>query len=200
MLEEWFREITGPKKESGFLTGKKGKYVLVIVICIGLLALIWPDTGAKPDKAITTQDKFIPGTTGNVSNAKDQLEKELTAILGQVDGAGKVQVSLTVTSDGLKTFATNTRDEKRETQEVDNKGMERKINEQNSIRDMAVFGGDSLLIEQKSPEVVGVLVVAEGASDPIIKERLTDATTTLLNISPHQVRVLPRVQTLGEER
>ena len=42
------------------------------------------------------------------------------------------------------------------------------------------------------PEILGVLVVADGAQDPQVKENLAQATATLLDISPHRVRVMPR--------
>jgi stage III sporulation protein AG len=72
-----------------------------------------------------------------------------------------------------------------------------KITEQNIERDLAVSGGDTLMVEQKYPEVLGILVVADGAANPVIKEELTEATVTLLNLSPDKVRVLPR--TSGKE-
>ncbi len=57
---------------------------------------------------------------------------------------------------------------------------------------MAVSSGNPLLLEEKMPEILGVLIVADGADDPQVKENLTNAASTLLDISPHRVRVMPR--------
>jgi stage III sporulation protein AG len=34
--------------------------------------------------------------------------------------------------------------------------------------------------------------VADGADNPVVREQLTDAVVTLMNVPPHKVRVLPR--------
>lgn len=103
-----------------------------------------------------------------------------------------MSVSISLRSDGLKNYASNTQNEVRETSEQDRNGGDRKIREENMSSDVAVSGGSALLVEEKAPEILGVLVVAEGAGNASVKEELSDATATLLDISPHQVRVLPR--------
>lgn len=197
MLDEWIRDIAGKgnqsdEKFSGW--AKKGKYGLIILICLGLLALMWP--ASKPQSQNVTTGTGTSSMKSSES-VKTQMTAELESILSLVKGAGAVQVSLTLTSDGIKNFATNVREERQDTEEKDSKGTQKKTTQQNIERDLAVSGGESLMVEQKYPEVVGVLVVAEGASDPAIKEELTEATVTLLNLSPEKVRVLPR--TSGKE-
>ena len=187
MLEEWIRKITGKDDKNGLINwGQKGKYLVAAAICLGLLALIWPPGNSAPNKTTASPAEQSDG----VAQAKDKLAGELEDILSQVEGAGKVQVSITLSSDGLKDYARNTKNEHRETEELDNSGGDRNIKEENQTSDIAVSGGAALLVEDKAPEVVGVLVVAEGAQDGLIKEKLTDAAVTLLNISPHQVRVV----------
>lgn len=192
MLEEWIRGMTAQDDgKTGFMRGKKAKYLLVILICLGLLVLIWPTTSIKPQVSESGASKNSV-TAGSTDNTKAQLRDELAAILAQVEGAGKVEVSLMLTSEGVKTFAANTRDESRNTHEIDRQGVEKKIVEQNVVQELAVSGGQALLVEQKYPEVVGVLVVADGANDPVIREKLINATATLLNISSYKVEVMPR--------
>jgi len=187
--EEWIKKISGDEGKTGWADwGKKSKYLLVILICMGILALIWPQGKSEVQKATLPEGQ----TSSGVSQAKANLANELQTILSQVEGAGKVQVSISLSSDGLKSYARNTKDEKRETQELDRSGSDRNIKENNQSSDIAVSGGSALLVEDRAPEIVGVLVVAEGARNGAVKERLTAATTTLLNISPQQVRVEAR--------
>jgi len=189
MLEEWIRKITGKDDKIGLTNwGQKGKYLVVAAICLGLLAIIWQPSKSVPKGTTASPSEQIDGVT----QAKDKLAGELENILSQVEGAGKVQVSITLSSDGLKDYARNTKNERRETEELDRSGGDRNIKEENQTSDIAVSGGAALLVEDKAPEVVGVLVVADGAQDGLIKEKLTDVTVTLLNISPHQVRVVAR--------
>lgn len=191
MLEEWIRKNKGPEAEDEgkwtFLNSKK-KHLLIIVICLGLLALIWPVSKTEPIKP-TTINNSLEVRSNNLENS---LAKELENILAQIDGAGVVNVSLTLSSEGIKSYATNIRDEKRDIRETDNKGLKKNTIEESTTRDLAVSSGSPLLVEEKSPEILGVLVVADGASNSQIAERLTNATATLLNISVHQVTVMPR--------
>jgi stage III sporulation protein AG len=183
------RKITAPEEKEVFAKwGKKGKYLVVVAVCLGLLALIWPQGKSVPRETAN----LVSQNSSGVAQVKANLASELENILSQVEGAGKVQVSLTLSSDGLKSYARNTKNERRETQEIDKSGGDRNIKEDNQTSDIAVSGGAALLVEDSAPEVIGVLVVADGAGNGHVKEKLTNATITLLNISPHQVRVVAR--------
>jgi len=190
VLDEWKRKISDSEHSFWGSWGKKGNYLVVgLVVCLGLLTILWPQSSnsSSPETAVSASQ-----TTEGVAQAKAKLAGELEDILSQVEGAGKVQVSITLSSDGLKSYARNTKDDKRETQESASSSGTRTIKEENQSSDIAISGGSALLVEDSAPEVVGVLVVAEGAQDSRVKEQLTDATTTLLNISAHQVRVVGR--------
>jgi stage III sporulation protein AG len=189
VLEEWIRKVSGDNENKVWTKWeKKGKYLIVVIVCLGLLALIWSPAKSVPQEI---QNAKIQNTSG-LASAKANLTEELQNILSQVEGAGKVQVSLTLSSDGLKNYARNTKNDLRDTKELDRSGVDRNIKEDNQSSDIAVSSGTALLVEDRAPEVVGVLIVADGAQNGLVKEKLTDATSTLLNISPSQVRVLSR--------
>ncbi|MFA7077484.1 MAG: hypothetical protein WC147_03595 [Syntrophomonas sp.] len=189
MWDEWKKKITGDLEKSGAANwSKKGKYLIVAAVCLGILSLMWPINNSVPVQTAAPSAMKYEG----VAQAKADLAVELESILSQVEGAGTVQVSITLSSDGLKSYARNTKHERRETQEMDRNSGDRNITEENQSSDIAASGGAALLVEDSAPEVVGVLVVAEGAANSLVKEKLTDATTTLLNIAPHQVRVVAR--------
>ncbi|NLG32434.1 MAG: hypothetical protein GX550_02840 [Syntrophomonadaceae bacterium] len=186
MLDEWIRKTkdTDGEKKTLF-TGKNRKYVLIILICIGLLALLWPTSNRS-------QLTPLPASLEVESQNRPAYTMELESILSQIEGAGEVKVSITLVSDGVKTYATNVRNETRETKESDSKGVTKNSREENLSQDIAVSSGNPLLIEEKYPEVLGVLIVSDGASSPVVQEKLVNATATLLNISSHKVRVMPR--------
>ena len=50
---------------------------------------------------------------------------------------------------------------------------------------------EALLVEETAPEIIGVLVVAEGADDAVVQERLLHAVAALLQISLHQIDIVP---------
>jgi len=186
VLDEWIRKEKGDETKMTLLNSKRGRLLLIIVICIGLLALLWPST-SKPDSSPTQVARPLADYTAEDS-LKHSLQSELAAILSQIEGAGMVEVSVTLESKGIKTYATNDRDERRQTEE----GGRKTTIEESSTRDLAVSSGNPLLLEEKLPSILGVLIVADGAGNPQVKENLTNAASTLLDISPHRVRVMPR--------
>lgn len=186
VLEEWIRGIHPGKGDAGNSKNRWNRYILIILICLGMLALIWPMGKEKPAQ-VTEKSP-----SGSVERSQQKISRELENILSQVKGAGQVRVSISLYSDGMKSYASNTKNDVRETVEHDSNSGERKIREENMNSEIAVSGGSALLVEEKAAQIIGVLVVAEGADDPAVKEELSDATAALLNLSPHQIRVLPR--------
>jgi stage III sporulation protein AG len=189
MLGEWIRKTDESNENQGWLGNSKWlRYILAALIGIGLLAVIWPGSQKVP-----VENTAVNKTnTSENSTIKASMTSELQSILSQVEGAGKVQVSLTLSSEGVKSYASNTKSEVRQTQETDKNSGERNIKEENTTTDIAVMGGSPMLVEDQTPEVLGVLVVADGAENATVRENLTYATATLLNISSHKVRVVAR--------
>ncbi len=187
MLEEWIREKVNRGASSSWLRSKPVQYLLLILICLGLLALIWPvpegqDRSEQPGAGLESLDP---------SQGSSKMSREVASILAKIKGAGKVDVSITLASSGRKTYATNMRHDNRESKETDGQGSKTSL-EQSNVQDIAVSSGSPLLIEEKTPEILGVLVVADGARWPELQEKLTHATATLLNIPVYRVQVMPR--------
>ncbi|NLB51541.1 MAG: hypothetical protein GX808_01205 [Syntrophomonadaceae bacterium] len=188
MLDEWVRALTGNKDATSFFKSKQGKYLVIIAICLGLLALIWGPS-ASTDNSVK-QLAEVPDQFTTSNHVKMQLTQELKHILGQIEGAGKVEVSITLASDGAKSYAGNSVEEQRQISETTQGGSQQTI-EKKSSRDLVVSSGSPLLIESKFPEVIGVLIVAEGAKSSSVKEKIASAAATLLDIPPHKVSVMP---------
>ena len=53
---------------------------------------------------------------------------------------------------------------------------------------------EALLVQETAPEIAGVLIVASGADNALVQERLLHAAAALLQLSLHQIVVMP-----GEE-
>lgn len=188
MMGEWFKNIWGNKENPGALfKNNKSKYIIIIAICVGLLALVW---NPAPRVDHLSQQESQPQLSGGYG-VKDQLISELSTILGQIEGAGYIKVSITLSSDGAKTYLSNLSEEKNEVKETDQQGGKKESLEVKNTRELAVSSGNPLLIESKFPNVTGVLVVAEGARDPVVKEKILTAAATLLNIPAHRVSVMP---------
>ncbi len=126
---------------------------------------------------------------------EENLEKQLSYILGKIDSAGKVSVMITYKSSKELIMDKDKSKNDKITDEKDNDGGVRTINEL-VTNDKTVTvneqGGNSKAVVTKeiNPEIKGVIVVAEGAKDVKVKRKLTDAVQTVLDVPAYRVMVL----------
>jgi stage III sporulation protein AG len=182
--EFWLKKV----KEKPWKTTQV-RAVVVILAVLGIALILWPTTpNTAPSPSPAPREQSVLSESGPASTV---LEKELSQILSQISGVGAVQAKLTLKSEGTKVYATNERIETRQTQEKDQSGTTRNITEQSSDRQLVLSNNTPVLEESKTPEIVGVLVIAEGAEDPAVEENLSQAVTGLLGLPASRVTVLP---------
>ena len=122
-----------------------------------------------------------------------ELESKLQANILQMEGVGKVQVSVSF-STGLKNeYARNQNVTKRTSKETDKTGGTRETTEVTENNQVVMPNGSSqpVMVMEDRPDVAGVLVIAEGARDPKVREGIHTAVQTLLNIPSARITVVP---------
>lgn len=50
--------------------------------------------------------------------------------------------------------------------------------------------GEPFIVKEKTPEIEGIVVVAEGGDDIIVKDAISKAAQALFNVPAHKVEVL----------
>jgi stage III sporulation protein AG len=122
------------------------------------------------------------------------LEERLTGILSKIQHTGKVSVMITLKTGTELIPAKDESVSDKTTNEKDMEGGTRTIAEK-STSDQVVFknnqGGASepLVLKEINPEIKGVIIVAEGAQDPKVKQELSNAVQTVLDIPAYRVSV-----------
>jgi len=124
------------------------------------------------------------------------LERQLKEILTHINGAGKVEVMLTLQSTEEIEPAYNIQETKKTTEEEDTQGGIRYVTELITSKQVVVIREQSghekpVVIRKISPQIEGVIIIAEGADNSIVKEMLTNAAETVLNIPAYKIKVLP---------
>ena len=114
------------------------------------------------------------------------MEAELERVLSQVAGAGQVQVLLTYATTAESTPA---REEKIE---ESNGNSEETVSRESTVVLMEDgSGGQSpLILTETAPQVEGVLIVAQGAGDPVVCDGLSRAAQALLQVPAHKIAIL----------
>lgn len=181
---------------------KKLRENTVIVIIVGIILIIAGSSflsgKGKPAKQdINEQSSETVETAGSYSQGSNETELKMKNILSQVEGAGKVEVMITYLAGKEDVPAYDTKKNENSTDEKDSGGGTRKIT-QNSYDSTVVFKNgqngekNPVILKELEPVVKGVLVVAEGASNPQVREKLVRSVQVLLDVPAHRIQVVER--------
>ncbi|MBQ7541591.1 MAG: stage III sporulation protein AG [Clostridia bacterium] len=160
------------------LRGSK-KRTAAVILCVLALALLAASefTGSRkaPTESTQTQADAYAKT----------LETRLAALLSSIDGAGKTQVLVTLRTGAETVWAQN---DKMDTQTDESESRVQSEQEYVLVR----TGGDEsgLPLKTRTPQILGVAVVCEGATDPQVRQRITQTLTAALGIGASHVSVV----------
>lgn len=176
----------------------------VIVIIVGMIILIAGSSIFKPGRSDTkssvenksSEIEAASKVTSKETSENKSVEEKIEAILSQIEGVGKVDVMITYVSDGEIVPAVNTKINENDTDEKDSGGGTRKIRERDQETSIAYEEAQGtkkpIILTHKEPEVKGVIVVAEGGNDVIVKDKICKAVQVLLDVPIHKVQVFER--------
>lgn len=160
-----------PEKLKNFI--QKYKYA-VLVFLIGLVFLILPAKKESMGQEISNAE--------SPAVQKVTASQELAQILSGVQGAGKVQVMLTVRSGEETVYQTNdqiTKDAERTTSNI-----------------VTVIVADSqrtqngLVRQVNPPEYLGAIILCEGADRASVRLDIIDAVSKITGLGANQISVL----------
>lgn len=170
-LENWLKDEK--KTRILLLAGA----LLAAVLFLGSLFSDDQETGEQTEESSVSE---------NLEAYASSLEQRMETLLAQIEGAGTVQVFLTLENGEETVYQSDTR---REESQSDQTG-------QHSSQDSVVLvegenGQKQALVQtQKPPAVKGVVVVCSGAENPQVQKQITEAVTAAFSISSTQVAVV----------
>lgn len=106
----------------------------------------------------------------------EKLEERLEEILPSIAGVGNVDVMITAKNYGKLLLAEDENSQNRQTVILNQKGG----------------GEDTKIVEEKLPEIQGVIIAADGGKSDKVKKDVTDAVTALLGVETHKIKVFER--------
>ena len=145
----------------------------ILVIVIGLILLSIP----SKSKESTTQTL----SHSQVQTVPD-IAEQLTQILQQIQGVGKVRVMLTV-SKGEKT-------EYQQNEDLMNSESDTSIRKETVIIRDTNDGEMALIIQVIPPEYLGAIVVCEGADNASVKLAVVEAVSKVTGLRSDHISVL----------
>ena len=167
------------KEELKKLIEKAGTLKLLAVVICGVLLLFFSYSENADEKAAapaSSSDVTDEKTKGTLEEYKAEREEELKQLLQRVDGHADVMITLKASNEKV-TLKDNT--QKGESNE------EKTVLVENSSRDSSPY-----IIQEKEPEIEGIVIVCEGGYDSVIKREITDAVSALFSIESHKIKIM----------
>lgn len=181
------------KVKSFFRNVKLKRYIAVVFAC-GILILSFSE---KLPKGQTTSENKTDEKITEESEiySSDETERKLEEIFSQIEGAGRVKVMITYKSGSEKVLATETKNSEDSSEENDSGGKTKVSKSVYSEVKMAyssetMSGGKPIVVKENTPEIEGIVVVAQGGGDVLVKEAISKAAQALFNVPAHKVEVL----------
>ena len=187
----------------------KNRNNLLIIVLVGILFMVISLPDAKTDKSVDTSSENVTSEFNNMGLEKEpeieawqeetaqyveQLEKRLSELLTRVEGAGEVEVIITLRSSIERVVEKDIGIQQSETKEADAQGGNRTVGSA-STNEGTVYvteGSSSApyVVKTISPAVEGVVVLAQGAGSGSISNELSEAVQVLLGVEAHKVKIL----------
>lgn len=157
--------MNNKKSFKDLLKKVKPEYLMIAAAAIIVLILF----GSSFVKTQTEKDY-------NVNDYVDMLETKLSDRLSELDGAGKVNVIISVKSGMRSEIATE-----KQVGGIGDRTTETPV----------LISGKPLVLGEIYPEICGVIIMAKGAENVKVRLSLIIATQTFLDVSSDKIQVLP---------
>lgn len=205
-LEQWAGGGEGnPKRAHTFrwliLLALLGAGIMMFNSFVNVKKLDSENTGREPPLESTSQAVLLqnggyePGPFESIELAMENRTKD---ILEKIVGVGTVDIMVTVESTEEIVVQRNMNDSQQMSEETDSNGGKRHTTHYTRDGEIVTYSqsGDETPIVTKriKPQVRGVLVVAKGAENEVVKGLIEQAVEKGLNVPAYRISVVPRKQ------
>ena len=194
-LQRWLDGL-----KSGERLPKKNQLIILLLTGILLLVIVVP----LPENADQDSADLVTASAqeGNEDSQKyeEYLEKRTEETLRHVEGVGEVEVMITLRSTGQKIVEKDQQSSSQSTEETDSAGGTRSTEESSSDKTSVYEQGTDgsqipYVTKEISPEVEGVVVIADGGDNAVVVRNITEAVQALFGVEAHKIKIMKRADT-----
>ncbi len=177
---------------------KKDQLLILVLAGILLLIIALPTEKKGVEKGKTETGLGV--SEGKKEVSQDEylfnLESRLEAALSQMAGVGDVTVMITLKSSAEKVVEKDLEVTDEAVTESDSQGGAR-ASQSNSHGETTVYhdggtSGEPYVSKELSPQIEGVVVIAEGGGNSVVKQNITEAVQALFGIDTHKIRIMKK--------
>lgn len=205
-LEKWAGGGSGsPKRSHTFrwliILGLLGAAIMLFNSFVNVKKLDSENTGREPplnqssEVAVQQDNSMITNPFESIEVAMENRTKE---ILEKIVGVGTVDIMVTVDSTEEIVVVRDMNDTQQLSEETDANGGKRHTTQYTRDGEIVTYtqSGDEtpIITKRIKPQVRGVLVVAKGAENKVVRSLIQQAVEKGLNVPSYRVSVVPRKQ------
>ena len=166
---------------------KKEQWVIGFLMAILVLVIMIPVPEKRAQEEVSGKENKVNSLEGQ----EDSLEKQLQAILQKIAGVGKVEVLITYEDKGRVIVEKDESVSEELVQEADSGGGTRTTTTSKN-EEKAVYGNSEnpYVVQELSPKVKGVLVVAEGGGNLSVKKQIQETIEALFGLDTHKISIM----------
>lgn len=173
-------------------------FIVILIITIIVINIIWNGDKSKDVKQENTSSKQLAKNTGNEtvetsSSTSVELETKLEEILSKIQGVGEVNVFINYSESSEVIPMYNENAKNSNTEETDTSGGIRKIQEQDTQKEIIYKeeDGEKIPITQKiiEPKIEGAIITAKGAENVEVKSKIIQAVEAVTGLATHKIQV-----------
>ena len=193
------QEIMSKGKEKLFSLGIK-QWVMLLLAGVCCLVIVFP-MGDKNNSTINETDRGHPERElyaekepVQETNYEAGLEERLENLLSGVEHVGKVKVMITVSNSGQKNVLQDGSRETEQVTETDSAGGNRHSVSEKKEGTTVFYdiAGESVpyILSETYPEVIGVVVLAEGSGTGSVDLDILNAVQVLFDVPAHKIKIM----------
>ena len=181
-------KLTQEKKEKAAIIFLLGVFFLLAATPVSSFTQKSKTNQTQEEEKIQEQPKESSQNNAYI----EELENKLEQIIGGIEGAGKVSVMITLKDDGEKILDKNQPYESK-SDEVREDGKESESSsiksEQETVLVEEEGGTAPIIVQNRYPEIEGVVIVCEGGDDKVLILHIKEAVQALFSIDAHNIVV-----------
>ena len=169
---------------------RRDQWILFLLVGILLTVLFIPSSPQEKKES----DPVFETTEYLQSDAVREMDNRLEEILSHMEGAGQVKVMITQKATGKKIVEKDAPVSER--QILEEGGSENRKTSEKDQEEVTVYEKDSsgsqqpYVIQETSPSVEGILVLAQGGDNGVVVKNITDAVMALFGLEVHKIKVM----------
>ncbi len=196
----------------------KNQLLLLFLCGLLLLVIVWPVSETDREDASGILDRVgtetsRDGASGeghdggkaglyadSMESYEEYLEHRLSKALEYVEGVGRAEVVITLRSSGQKIVEKDQSSASQTISEEDQNGGTRQSQDRSSNKESVYTQGADgsqtpYISKEMTPEIEGVLVIADGGDNAVTIQNITEAIQALFGVEAHKIKIMKRTDT-----